>query len=287
MINFRSLLFTPGNRSDRFEKGIATGTDALVLDWEDGVSCSQKEDARKKVVEFFQIKGNEFATKVGIRINALDTNEIHRDVSALLENRINPGFIMLAKTEGVRDVEILAAWLGKDYGAVPIIVLIESLAGLDNIDALTQHPRVGGVGFGPGDFSAEMGLKANNWEGLMYGRHVVAKAAHKAKILAIDGPCLEIKNSKALEEEIRKDIMLAFEAKIAIHPLQVKLINQGFSPSREETDWAAMVLKGYEEHNQNAYQTEAGEMIDKAIVRRAASILRRQSKDVDNGRARE
>ncbi len=287
MLHFKSLLFTPGNRSDRFAKGLTAGTDALVLDWEDGVSIDQKEDARQKVIGFFQSNPDEYKARVGIRLNSLDTNAIHGDVQALLGAKINPGFIMLAKTEGARDIEIIAAWLGQDYRSVPIIILIESLTGLDHIEAATQHPRVQGVGFGPGDLSSEMGVKASNWAGLVYARQIVAKAAHKAGILAIDGPCLEIKNIEALEAEIQKDIALGFEAKMAIHPAQVKPINSAFAPTSEETAWASMIIKDYEAHNQNAYQTASGEMIDKAIVRRATALLKRTAPEAKNRSARQ
>lgn len=284
MLNFKSFLFTPGNRSDRFTKGLTTETDALVLDWEDGVSMDQKEDARQKVTAFLQADSSAYQARVGIRLNSLDTNAIHGDVLALLGAKINLGFIMLAKTAGVRDIEILTAWLGPDYRSVPIIILIESLIGLDHIEPATQHPRVQGIGFAPGDFSAEMGIKASNWAGLLYARQVVTKAAHKAGILAIDGPCLEIKNLEALESEIQKDIALGFEAKMAIHPLQVKPINRAFVPTSEETAWASMIIKDYEAHNQNAYQTASGEMIDTAIVRRATAILKRTAQ-VANSRS--
>ena len=225
----RSLLFVPAVRPDRFPKALATGADAVCLDLEDGVAFAAKETARERA--FALLAGREpTAAEVSLRVNDVKTELGRADLAALVEAGVRPDALMLPKVAGggeVREVEAALAPLG---AALPLIVQLETAAGvLAAAEIAAASSNVSAVFFGAIDLSADLGC-AVEWEALLYARSRVVLAAGAAGVSALDSPFMDVPAVEALADESRRVRRLGFAGKAAIHPTQVPVIQRAFSP---------------------------------------------------------
>ncbi|QSH41613.1 CoA ester lyase [Lentisphaerota bacterium ZTH] len=272
---YRSYLFTPGNRPERFTNGAACGADAVVLDWEDGVGPAHKDEARRQVIDFYLNESNfkDCGTAFGIRLNSLESDYIVDDLRALRETSIQPAFIFLAKVECGRDVEILARLLGDNYSDIPLIPTLESIRALDNAEEVAACARSTALGLSHGDLSSIYNIEPGNWDGLLHACYMTLKAARKFNIPAVDGPWLDVRDLDGLKKEITSGLKLGFDAKVAIHPSQVAAINKGFSPTENQIEFARKAIARYEDNDHNACMLN-GVMLDEAVIIRLRNLLK-------------
>ncbi|MCP3965908.1 MAG: CoA ester lyase [Lentisphaerae bacterium] len=272
---YRSYLFTPGNRSERFLKGAECGADAIVLDLEDGVGPAHKPDARRQVIEFFATETQKVSKTAafGIRLNSLDSPFIIDDFKILRGTGIKPAFFILAKVECSRDVEVISHQLGDEYKDVPLIPTLESIRALDNAEEIAAFSRTAALGLSHGDLSSIYNVSPGNWEGLLHACYLTLKAARKYHLSAIDGPWVNIKDHEGLKVEIAKDKQLGFDAKVAIHPSHVQAINEGFSPTEQQITFAEEAIAVYEKNEHNACVLN-GVMLDEAVIIRLRNLLK-------------
>ena len=268
----RSLLFVPAVRPDRYPKALATGADAVCLDLEDGVAFAAKETAREQA--FALLAGREpTAAEVSLRINDVKTELGRSDLAALVEAGLRPDALMLPKVAGadeVREVEAALAPLG---AALPLIVQLETAAGvLAAAEIASSSPRVSAVFFGAIDLSADLGC-AVEWETLLYARSRVVLAAGAAGVSALDSPFMDVPAVAALADESRRVRRLGFAGKAAIHPTQVPVIQRAFSPSDEELAWARKIVAAYESQQGGVLLVD-GQLIERPVVRAAHRNLR-------------
>jgi len=253
----RSCLFVPGNRPERFDKALASGADAVIVDLEDAVAPQHKAAARDAVVAWLSPK-----RPVVLRINAINTPWFAEDLALCR----HPGVaaVMLAKTESAEDLAPLAG--------VAVIPLIESAAGFDRLREIAAAPRVQRLAFGAIDFQLDLGLHAH-YEELLFFRSQLVLASRLAGLAApLDSPSTAIEDTGAVQTEAQAARRLGFGGKLCIHPRQLEVVNAAFSATAEEVAWAQGVLAAAA-RSEGAAVSLNGQMIDKPVILRAQAIL--------------
>jgi citrate lyase beta subunit len=275
MKTFRSLLFVPGSRPERFGKAIASGADAVCIDLEDAVPPQDKDSARESVLAYLGELGAEIGCAVGVRINPLNTADGLKDLLGFRDKGVAADFLMLPKAEESRDFTIIDSVLGLGLGTASKMALwgvIESPLGLANVAELAGTCRSrGGLLFGGADFSAAIGTSMD-WEPLFYAR---SKMVAKSKYLnggLLDVPFLDTKDDAGLRAESERVKALGFLGKACIHPNQVAIVNEVFAPTSDEIDWARRVMDAATQGEGNAMLLD-GKLLDAPVYLRAERIL--------------
>lgn len=267
----RSLLFVPAVRPDRFPKALATGADAVCLDLEDGVAPGAKETAREQAFALLAGRGPSRA-EVSLRINDVKTALGRTDLAALAAAGVRPDALMLPKVAGAGEIGEVEAALAATGAALPLIVQLETAAGLmAAAEIAAASPNVSAVFFGAIDLAADLGC-AVEWEALLHARSRVVLAAGAAGVSALDSPWMDVPAVAALAGESRRARRLGFAGKAAIHPSQVPVIQQAFSPSAEEVAWARKVVAAYE-RQQGGVLLVDGRLVERPVVRSARRNL--------------
>jgi (S)-citramalyl-CoA lyase len=281
MKTFRSLLFVPGIRPERFDKAIAAGADAVCIDLEDAVPPHEKDAARAAVLDFISAKPEDRPCAVGVRINPIDTTHGLKDLLAFKETGAIADFLMLPKAEATRDFSIIDSVLGLSdvtgngflkTRKMKFWAVIETVLGLANASDLAAWCGTrGGILFGGADFSASIGTNMD-WEPLFYAR---SKLATKTKLVhggLLDVPFLDTKDAAGLRAECTRVKALGFLGKACIHPNQVAIVNEVFSPSGEDIAWAKRVAEA-QSAEQGGVVLLDGKLLDAPVYLRAQRIL--------------
>ncbi|HEX4329545.1 MAG TPA: CoA ester lyase [Burkholderiales bacterium] len=271
----KALLFTPGNRPERFAKAESTGADGLIIDLEDAVGAGEKDNARAVVSAWFNDRKAPAPADflICLRINSVYTEAGLRDLLAVIELAkagCAPGALLLPKVESAVEVELVARHL---KGAIPLLALIESAAGLEQAYAIAGASSLRGMAFGGVDLAADLGC-AFAWEPLLTGRARVVQAAASRGLGVLDVPYLDIQDAAGLTAECLRAKAMGFNGKLAIHPGQVAGIAAAFTPTAPEVEFAQGVLAAYRAAAGGAC-TYRGKMIDEPVVIAARSLLAR------------
>lgn len=268
MAAYRSLLFVPGSRPDRFEKAVAAGPDAVCIDLEDAVAPDAKGDARRNTLSY--LSAARAGSAVGLRINALSSIEGFRDVTAFAESPAKPSFLMIPKAANAAEIVLLQAALGER--CPPLWPLIETP------DALLQASRIacavgqeGGLMFGGADYSATIGSDMG-WDALYQARASIIAAAATAGCASMDVPFLDVGDEAGMRAETMRVRKMGFTGRACIHPAQVAAINEIFSPSAEEISKAEKIAAAYEAAAGGVALLE-GKLIEKPVLRAAERTL--------------
>jgi citrate lyase subunit beta / citryl-CoA lyase len=279
----RSCHAVPGSSERFLAKAPQLDADEVFLDLEDAVAPDEKDGARERVIE--ALRTLEFGeTTVVVRVNGTDTPHYYRDLIAVVEQAgRHLDAIMLPKVRTPGDVEMTAKLLTQielacdlEPGRIGIEAQIEDATGLLACEAIAAaSPRMQTLIFGPGDYSAAVGIPVTTIGGApagypgdhlnyVYSRLVVA--ARAAGIQAIDGPYARVGDDDGLRQRARLARALGMDGKWTIHPGQIAIVNEVFSPSREEWERAEAMLAAYEEAHRAGRGATVfeGEMIDEA-----------------------
>ena len=252
----RSYLYVPGNRPDRFDKALASGADAIILDLEDAVPHSAKDEARDAVAAWLQ---TEPVGEIWVRINSGDLLEA--DAKAMIDagiRRLSIPKASVVDIERVEDVEVIA--------------LIETAAGVLDAREIAALPGVVRLAIGEVDLSAE--LNVTDEHALMPMRGLVILASAAAGLEPPIGPVSrDFKDMDELRESTLSLKSRGFGARAAIHPAQVPIINEAFMPSAEEIATARRLLDALEAAGGGVCLDENGRMVDEAVVRAARRTL--------------
>jgi citrate lyase subunit beta/citryl-CoA lyase len=280
---FRSILFVPGTRTELLSKAVATGADAIVLDLEDSVPLARKEEARASVSTELARSPERLTF---LRINHPGLGLLEKDLATLAPHDAQA--VMVPKVEDTRDLEELDARLaaheheaGLASDAIGVLVVIETSVGLRNLfDTVSRTKRVRGAALATaeeGDFMCDIG---GQWtatgEALTYARGKFVCDARAAKMTwLVDGAFMQLADEPALERESRLARRHGFNGKVAVHPRQVKTINNVFSPTDAEVERAQKLIDAFrraESEGRGAIEFQ-GMMVDYANVRWAEQIL--------------
>jgi len=243
----RSLLFVPANMPRMFEKARASKADVVIYDLEDAVQPAAKAEAREVLVRHLAPR-EQGQPAVAIRVNGLKTNWCREDIKVV--STIKPDYVMLPKAEGSDDIETLVACLGSDLEKTGVlIVATETVASVLSLAATSwSHPRLKGMLWGAEDLAADLGATTSRTASGEYSspfrlaRDLCLMAARKAGVTAIDAVHTQFRNIDDLRKEADAARRDGFDAKAAIHPAQVAVINDVFRPNSDEVSWARRVL---------------------------------------------
>jgi malyl-CoA/(S)-citramalyl-CoA lyase len=300
---YRSKLFVPGARTPLFEKAASGRADVVCLDLEDSVAPADKDKARENIIAAL----NEVDWKdkfVTARINGLETSWCYRDVIALVEmggERLDA--IMIPKVGNASDIyaiDMLVTQASAHIGRkkhIALEVIIETVAGLTNIDAIAgASARLESLHFGAADYAASQGMRTTNigggnaayvmltdppervrhWNDLWhYPLFRLAQAARAHGIVPIDGPYGDYSDADGFRAQAQRTAILGCEGKWAIHPSQVALANEIYTPPAAEVARAEAILAALKEAHTKGFGAVAldGVLIDAASIRQAEVIV--------------
>jgi citrate lyase beta subunit len=277
MKTFRSLLFVPGIRPERFAKAIASGADAVCIDLEDAVPPHEKETARAAVLDFIAAMPEERPCAIGVRINPIGTEEGQKDIDGFYGSTWVPDFLMVPKAVSASDLAALPEAVGEPN--VPIWAVIESVEGLLNTVSIAKAcSPSGGILFGGADFSAEIGTTLD-WEPLFYARSKIAAEGRIAPLTLLDVPYLDITNPDGLRGECERIAALGYNGKACIHPNQISIVNEVFSPSEASIEWAKRVGLAQAQSQGGAVLLD-GKLLDAPVYLRAQRILQQSGIEI-------
>ena len=263
----RSLLFTPAIQIDRFKKALLGEADVVCLDLEDGVAPSHKEMAREKAIPLLFGEIKPLTAVKALRINPIKTQTGMQDLLALCKFGQAPSVILLPKVDAPEEVLWVSEILDEvAYSDTKLFVIIETAKGLERATEIANaSPRISTLLFGAADLSAELG-SSQDWEALHYARGRVVHAASSAGLDVVDVPHLDIKDESKLKHYAYLAQRMGFTGKAAIHPLQISIINEIFSPSSETVEYARKVITAYEESTHGVTLLD-GKVIEIPVVK--------------------
>jgi citrate lyase beta subunit len=263
--DLKAILFVPGNRSDRFDKALASGAPGIIIDLEDAVAPAEKTSARAGVLSWFGGRPPGAAVAAGVRINHCATRPGILDLAGLVESDRRPDFIVLPKVESAFEVTLVARLLPD----VPLFCTIESATGLHAaFDIARASPNVAGLGFGGVDLAADLRCETS-WDALYHARGTVIQAAASASVAALDVPYINLATDAGLHDDCLRAKAMGFTGKFAIHPKHVAGILSAFAPTAAEIERAQKILRAAE----SAAGRAGDGMIDEAVLRSARRIL--------------
>lgn len=265
---FRSLLFVPGARPDRFEKALAAGADAVCIDLEDAVAPPGKADARAATLAFLS-QPRTGGPALGLRINSPRTAWGAADIAALAESDATPAFVMVPKAAHAEELVIIGEVLGAKRA--PLVPIVESGLGLTRAASIAAAPGVEGVLFGGADFSADLGATLD-WEPMLHARGVLAAACAAAGVDLLDVPYLDVEDDAGLIETTKRAKAMGFTGRACIHPKQIAGVHTAFTPTPDELARARRVLAAFEDAKGGAALLD-GKLVELPVIRAARRVL--------------
>lgn len=272
-MRLRSLLFVPGDRPDRFAKAVATGVGAVILDLEDSVSTANKDAARAAIAAYL---ANDRKCPTLVRVNPLDSGMTADDLAAILSGQ--PDGIVLPKAEGAAALERLFALMGDTE--IPVLpIATETPAAMFELGTYaTFASRLLGLTWGAEDLPAAIGATAaRDAHGFFTAPMELARSltlfgAHKAGISAIETVFPDIQDEQGLAAYAARGRRDGFSGMMAIHPTQIPIINQAFSPTEAEVAQARAVIAAFAAHPEAGVLQFNGKMIDAPHLKQAQNI---------------
>jgi citrate lyase subunit beta/citryl-CoA lyase len=283
----RSLLFVPADGGSKLDKAMASGADAVIIDLEDSIAPERKQQARAAALEFLKASApKKDRPRLLVRINGLDTGMTDADLDAVVPGK--PDAIVFPKAEGGSTVVHLDAKLtareaisGLPEGSIKILAqAVESAAGLFAAGTYRDaSKRLIGLTWGPEDISAELGAEANrDAQGLFtepyrLARSICLYGAAAAKLPAIETVYVDFRNSEGLRRDTQDARRDGFTGRLAIHPAQVPVINEVYTPSPEQIEKAKMVIAAFAAQPGAGTVGIDGKMFDRPHLLRAQRLL--------------
>ena len=243
MTILRSALYMPGINQKAMDKALNLDCDAVVLDLEDAVEVSKKEDSRQLVIR--QIENNDYGPRVVVvRVNDLGTKWGEQDVAAVANLPIQA--ILVPKVSEIRDISRVVDLLNRLGSELPIWIMVETPLAIININELARQPRVTALVMGTSDLVVDLCAEhLEERQNISYSlqRSIIAARAFGKKIL--DGVHLDFRDLDSLRNVCRLGKSMGFDGKTLIHPDQIPVANDAFSPSEAELDKAKRVIDAW------------------------------------------
>ncbi|MFN7753536.1 MAG: HpcH/HpaI aldolase/citrate lyase family protein [Pseudomonadota bacterium] len=307
---FRSELAVPGSQPRLFEKAARSEADAVYLDLEDAVALDEKAAARANVVD--ALNGIDWGARtVEVRVNGLDTPHAFRDIIEVVGRCPRLDLLIVPKVSVPADlyaVDVLVSQVEMEAGRqrpVGLVALVETALGMASIEQIAQSGsrRLEGCTFGSGDFAASTRMRTTGIGGVSGEYGVLSDPAsdgtrgfhwgdpwhaiHSRLVIAcrawglrpVDGPFADFRDGPGLAAAARRAAALGFEGKMCIHPAQIPVVNEVFSPSEGEVAQARRILDAMEQARRDGRGAVAldGRMLDIVSIRQAEQLLERAS----------
>ena len=275
------MLFLPGNTPNMLINGDTLGADTVIFDLEDAVSPDEKDAARILVRNALKYQ-NFSGCEVVVRINPTDTEFWKEDLDAVIP--LTPDMIMPTKVSGGEMIREVSAYMGQveersgiEKGSVKILPLIETALGVEKaFEIASSDVRVAGLFLGGEDFTADMHCKrTKEGQEIFYARTRLVCAARAWGIEAYDTPFTDVEDMEGLRKDTEFAKSLGFAGKAVISPRHVDIVNEVFSPTEAEIEYAHDVMDAIEDGKRQGKGVISlrGKMIDAPIVKRAQQVL--------------
>lgn len=258
----RSLLFVPGNQPAMLLNIDVFDCDAVIIDLEDAVSMNDKDSARELVRQY--LLNYKTDKKIIIRVNAMDTGDFRLDMEMLSVFDIYA--LMLPKAS-----RTTLDLFSKNY-EFKLIPIVESAVGVVDIKDIVSHEEVIGVLLGAEDLASDMEMErtiSNNE--IFYPRQKLSYYCRAYQKMAIDTPCVTTNNHEVLYNDTVQAKSFGYKSKACIHPNQVKVVNEVFTPTKVEIEKALRIIETSKNHA-GAYSLD-GKMVDEPIIKRAHKLV--------------
>ena len=285
----RSVHFVPGGNERFWAKALAGAADTLIIDLEDSVPAERKPAARAAALEWLADRGP-LATTPGreamVRVNAVATPWGRDDVEAIATAGTDS--LMVPKVDGPADLDTVAGWLAGAGGADTVAlfpVATETALGALNVHAVAAHPRVDGLCWGAEDLSAEVGATSSRRpDGSLRPlfetvRHLCLLGAAAAGVGAVDAVFTDLRDLAGLRRECEDAAAMGFTGKITVHPDQIEVVNEVFTPSAGALERAQALVEAFavnETAGRSAFLFD-GQMVDAPHLARARRLLARMA----------
>ncbi|HVS78495.1 MAG TPA: CoA ester lyase [Steroidobacteraceae bacterium] len=280
----RSWLFAPGDSERKMEKAAAGPADIVILDLEDAVAEGQKPEARKRIAAFLAANA-EHRARLWVRINSLQGPHALTDLAAVVAGR--PGGIMLPKSRGRADVELLDHYLsalevaaGIERGSTRVTPLVtETAAGMFTTGDYAGAPRLAAMTWGAEDLAAAVGASRNaDTEGRYLFTYELARSlcllgAAAAGVAAVETIHADFRDEAGLRRRAQEVRRAGFRGMLAIHPAQVEVINEAFTPTAEELAAAQEIVELFAANPAAGTIGHKGAMLDRPHLTRAQALL--------------
>jgi citrate lyase beta subunit len=279
----RALLYMPGDDRRKIEKSITLGVDSICMDMEDGVAANRKAEAREVIAQ--AMKELDFGkSERCIRINSIGSGLEKRDLAAALAT--NPDSIVVPKIESAEQVKWVSDHIetyelssNRIIGGIRLLVGVETAKGIMNLKEIASaDKRLEAIIFGGEDFAASIGaVRTTPATELLYARQAVVTACAANDLQAIDIVFIDFKDSEGLRVEAEQGAGFGFSGKQVIHPNQVPVAQEAFTPSDAAIAYAKRVVESFESSQQEgrgAYALD-GRMIDMPLLKNAQKVLDR------------
>ncbi|MEE8230239.1 MAG: CoA ester lyase [Qipengyuania citrea] len=284
-IRMRSWLFAPGDSVKKMAKAAEGDADIVIFDLEDAVVESGKEGARASIAEFLSGKSEDERARLWVRINPLDGPWAADDLAAVIPAR--PGGIMLPKSRGRHDVEELDRLItpledenGIANGSTPVIALVtETAAAMFTTGDYGGAPRLAAMTWGAEDLADSLGAQSNkDFEGDFAFTYKLARSlcllgAAAAEVVPVETIDTNFRDLQALRKRAIEVRRQGYRGMLAIHPAQVPVINEAFTPSDEEVAEAREIVDLFEANPGAGTIGWKGGMLDRPHLSRARQLL--------------
>ena len=278
----RTMLYLPGNNPNMLVRGHLFGSDGIIMDLEDAVALTEKDAARTMVSKFLR-RGDFGSTEVTVRINGVDTEYWKKDLEAVVPHKRLDG-IRLPKADSpqiIKDVDEELSRLEDKYGIeqghIKLFCILETAYGIWHAyDVATASKRVAAILPGGEDLVADL-KTSRTPEGteLEWSRRMIVIAARAAGVDAIDLMFPRVTDDEGLRKDAQFSKDLGFDGKSVIHPNQIPIIHQIFTPTEKEIEKAQRIIAAAEDAKARGLGTVSvdGRMVDIPVVKRAHYIL--------------
>lgn len=282
----RSIHFVPGGNEKMLNKALQLPADSLILDLEDSVTPQNKESARAEVCSWLSTADFGGREKL-VRMNPLDSEWGRQDLEAIIACK--PDGIVVPKVLDAMSVNAVSELVkskeleaGLEEDSISLLLIgTEEAGAVFNLPTMVNHPRVDGLTWGAEDLSVSLGSRAkrdeqgNYLEVFSFVRSMCLLAAVAARVQPIDAVYVDIKNHSGLKAECKTAADMGFTGKLTIHPDQVEIVNEAFTPSDKEIDEATALLAAFEESQKEGKMAFSfnGAMVDVPHLKRAKQIL--------------
>ena len=262
----RSFIFTPGLNPEMFPKAIASGADMVCIELEDGIAIKDKDEARKNTIEALKTLEVKSGVELVVRVNCQRTKFGLLDLEAFISSNLKVKAIMLPKVKTSDEIKFIDDLLTDCNFDTDLHVIMETNEALQNIyDIAHSSKRIVALYFGGVDMAAELRVP-NSYENLLYARSKLVHAGASVGIDVIDVPYLDLEDMDGMKKEAELVRDLGFTGKGSIHPKQINILNEIFTPSKEEISKAKKIVDQFSESDTGLVVID-GKLIEKPVLR--------------------
>ena len=262
----RSFIFTPGLNPEMFPKALASGADMVCIELEDGIAIKDKDEARKNTINALKNLKINNDVELVVRVNCQRTKPGLLDLEAFISSKLNVKALMLPKVKTPDEITFIDDLLTDCNMDTDLHVIMETNEALENIyDIAHASKRIVALYFGGVDMAAELRVP-NSYENLIYARSKLVHAGASVGIDVIDVPYLDLEDMDGMKKEAELVRNLGFTGKGSIHPKQINILNEVFTPSEEEITKAKKIIDQFNASDTGLVVID-GQLIEKPVLR--------------------